>query len=285
MTVHTKEFVHALKCGWLVPGKDGCFTLNICDVPKTEYLHKQSFTFIDLFAGIGGFHQALESLGGQCVLACEKDVQARRVYRAQFSEMFEGLNDAELQSVFPSNIRSITLNENGEERTLEEVRAAVPEHDVLCAGFPCQPFSKSGTQQGIKDQVRGTLFFDLLQIIGARKPKYIFLENVSNLAGPKHRDTWDTIIRALREKNYIVHDQPLVLSPHTVPPQLGGAPQTRTRVFILAIRRDEGFIDRNHILFGKEDLPEFDKSTWDIRDIIVLHETERIEAIFLLILR
>lgn len=172
---------------------------------------RNSFRFVDLFAGIGGFHAALSALGGECVYAVEKDPQAAVVYERNWGTM--------------------ALGDIAEDTT--GVRMLVPEHDVLAAGFPCQPFSKSGFQRGM-DEARGTLFWNILEILRVRRPSVLLLENVRNIAGPRHRHEWDVIIRSLRELGYRVSDEPIVFSPHLLPPERGGRPQIRDRVFITA---------------------------------------------------
>ncbi len=169
-----------------------------------------SFTFVDLFAGVGGFHSALGALGGRCVYAVEKDAAAAAVYERNWR--MPALGD-------------ITKDTEGQ--------MLVPEHDVLAAGFPCQPFSKSGFQRGM-DEARGTLFWNILEILRVRKPTVVLLENVRNIAGPRHRHEWDVIVRSLRELGYRVSGEPVVFSPHLLPPEVGGRPQVRDRVFILA---------------------------------------------------
>lgn len=172
-----------------------------------------AFTFIDLFAGIGGFHAALEALGGKCVYAVEIDPAAANVYERNW-----GMN--------PLGDITEDVSENS---------MRVPKHDVLVAGFPCQPFSKSGAQRGM-DETRGTLYWNILQIIQKRKPALVLLENVRNLAGPRHAHEWTVIIKTLREQGYRVSDTPAIFSPHLLPPDHGGRPQVRERVFIVAIK-------------------------------------------------
>lgn len=170
------------------------------------------FTFVDLFAGIGGFHAALGALGGECVYAVEKDPLAAAVYERNWGM---------------SALGDIVADTDGVMR--------VPEHDVLVAGFPCQPFSKSGFQRGM-DEARGTLFWNICEILRVRRPPVVMLENVRNIAGPRHRHEWDVIIRALRGLGYRVSSRPVVFSPHLLPPERGGRPQVRDRVFILAVQ-------------------------------------------------
>lgn len=224
------------------------------------------FTFVDLFAGVGGFHHALAEAGGKCVLAVEIDDECRKVYRASFPHMTSGS--------IAADIRSLTRESpspNAPELSDEEIRRRVPAHDVLCAGFPCQPFSKSGLQHGVRDKTRGTLFFDIMSIVLAREPRFIILENVRNLAGPRHTDTWWTIVESLREAGYRVADEPAVLSPHLLAPWEGGAPQVRDRVFVLAYRLAEGAPEeerRGPLLVSRQATHGWDPHKWSIREIL-----------------
>ena len=172
---------------------------------------RSAFRFVDLFAGIGGFHAAMSAFGGKCVYAVENDVKAASVYRANWG--IDPLGD---------------ITEDASDDVLK-----VPPHDVLCAGFPCQPFSKSGAQRGM-DETRGTLYWNILRIIEAHQPSVVILENVRNLAGPRHLHEWNIIVETLRDEGYRVSDTPAVFSPHLLPPDLGGTPQVRERVFITA---------------------------------------------------
>jgi DNA (cytosine-5)-methyltransferase 1 len=172
-----------------------------------------SFTFVDLFAGIGGFHAALGAMGGKCVYASEWDQDAARIYERNWNLKPQG---------------DLTLVAN--EKNME-----VPEHDVLVGGFPCQPFSKSGKQLGM-DETRGTLFWNIARIIEVRKPTMVLLENVRNLAGPRHTHEWKVIMDTLRDLGYRVSSKPMVVSPHLIRPEFGGRPQVRDRIFIAATR-------------------------------------------------
>jgi DNA (cytosine-5)-methyltransferase 1 len=227
-----------------------------------------SFRFIDLFAGVGGFHHALSALGGECVMACEIDPECRAVYKATWPEFSE---EPTARRRVVSDIRSITMDGSGRSRTPDEIAELVPDHDVICAGFPCQPFSKSGAQLGIRDKTRGTLFFDIMEIARAKHPRFLVLENVRNLAGPRHRATWRTVIDAVRDAGYQVADEPVVLSPHLIPPDLGGAPQVRDRVFILCewVGDDEerGLISPP-LLHRKQFAGTWDPDGWRIADFL-----------------
>lgn len=179
------------------------------------------FTFIDLFAGIGGFHAAMKAFGGECVYAVEIDKKAANVYDANW-----GKHDGR------SAYGDITQDADADLDIMN-----VPAHDVLCAGFPCQPFSKSGAQRGM-DEARGTLFFNIASIIRAHHPKVVLLENVRNLIGPRHEHEWEVIIETLRDEGYHVSDEAAVFSPHLLSRPLGGVPQVRERVFITATLAD-----------------------------------------------
>ena len=152
--------------------------------------------FVDLFAGIGGFHAALSALGGHCVYAVEKDPDAAAIYERNWKMSAHG------------DIVDDTVG------TMK-----VPPHDVLAAGFPCQPFSKSGFQRGM-DEARGTLFWNICEILRVRRPSVVLLENVRNIAGPRHFNEWAVIIRSLRDLGYRVSSKPIVFSPHLLPPSV-----------------------------------------------------------------
>ncbi|GMA87482.1 hypothetical protein GCM10025868_27320 [Angustibacter aerolatus] len=182
---------------------------------------EQAFRYADLFAGIGGFAAALTAFGGKHAYAVEIDPAAARVYAANWRH---------------NPLGDIT-------RDATDAVMTVPEHDVLAGGFPCQPFSKSGAQKGM-DEVRGTLFFNIMEIVrrqpGREQPVLVVLENVRNLVGPRHTHEWAVIIDLLRAEGYQVSEVPAVFSPHQIDPTYGGTPQVRERVFITATLVPEG---------------------------------------------
>ena len=194
------------------------------------------FTFIDLFAGIGGFHAALSAMGGECVYASEIDTAAAKIY-------------AQNWRLTPAG--DITLDAN-------DGVMNVPPHDVLVGGFPCQPFSKSGKQLGM-DEARGTLFWNIAKIIEKRKPTIVLLENVQNIAGPRHIHEWEVIIETLRELGYRVSEKPMVVSPHLIRQEFGGRPQVRNRVFIAATRIPKRGSNQDDDV----EIPSLDKFTSD----------------------
>lgn len=182
----------------------------------------KSFKFIDLFCGIGGFHQAMKSLGGECVFASDIDEDCRKTYEVNYG-------------ITP--VGDITKIE----------AADIPPHDVLCGGFPCQAFSKAGNRLGFDDPTKGTLFFDICRILKYHHPKYVLLENVRNLASHDHGKTWNVIHDKLEELGYNLLPEPVIFSPHYL-----GIPQHRERVYIMCIRKDIGKV--HPFTFTKEQI-------------------------------
>jgi DNA (cytosine-5)-methyltransferase 1 len=170
--------------------KDSKF--NQTNTKEAASSHK-SFTFIDLFAGIGGFHIALHNVGGECVFASEWDVEARNTYTKNFNKVAPGLFDSQGNptDLFAGDITQVNPK-------------VIPKHDILCAGFPCQPFSISGKQQGFND-TRGTLFFNILEIINEKKPKVILLENVKHLIHHDKGNTFRVIKEELTKNGYKIN--------------------------------------------------------------------------------
>ena len=170
-------------------------------------------TFIDLFAGIGGFHLALHNVGAECVFASEWDDAARHTYETNFSKVSPAIFK---KGNFAGDITSVNKKE-------------IPDFDILCAGFPCQPFSQAGFKKGFAD-IRGTLFFDIVEIIRIKKPKAFFLENVRGLYSHDEGRTFETIKRTLTEDlGYSFHHAIVKASEH-------GLPQHRPRLFMVGFR-------------------------------------------------
>ena len=231
----------------------------------------EKLRFVDLFAGIGGFHHALSAqpIGAECVMAVEIDKACQDTYTNSFQNKLTG----ELNFPFVSDIRSLTQNENRTNYvSVSALKKKIPDHDILCGGFPCQPFSKSGKQKGTLDETRGTLFFDIMQIVEAKKPKYIILENVPNLVGPNHRNTtWRTIVAQIRRAGYLVSDVPAIISPHMLDPKIGGTPQVRNRLYILATKRENPSQKQptNTIRDHLNDIGHFESSHWKLMDFLL----------------
>ncbi len=172
------------------------------------------FSFIDLFSGIGGLRLGLQAVGGRCRFSCEIDRFARRTYHAWFGE------------TPAQDIRDFASG------------TGIPPHDVLAAGFPCQPFSIAGVSKkkslgrdhGFQDKAQGTLFFHLATIVEATRPAVLLLENVKNLRTHNRGDTWRTISGRLADLGYVVFDQIIDAADYV--------PQHRERIFIAGFRRD-----------------------------------------------
>lgn len=180
----------------------------------------KTFKFIDLFAGIGGFHLALESLGGNCVFASEIDEKARETYKEN-----HGINPN-------GDIRAIT----SPDRPDSIVESQIPDHDILAAGFPCQPFSLAGVSarnalgisHGLLDETQGTLFYDIARIVKIKRPKALLLENVSNIVRHDGGKTFDVLKRVVKDLGYVLSWK--VLNSETL------VPQRRKRCFMVAFR-------------------------------------------------
>lgn len=165
----------------------------------------QNMTFIDLFAGLGGFRLALESLGAKCIYSNEWDKYAQEVYNMNFGDTPEG---------------DITQVDE----------ATIPDHDILCAGFPCQAFSISGKQRGFEDS-RGTLFFDVARIVKEKKPKIVFMENVKNFASHDNGHTLDVVESTMKQLGYKFYKKVLNAVDY-------GVPQKRERIYMVCFRDD-----------------------------------------------
>ena len=202
--------------------------------------NKQQYTFIDLFAGLGGFHFALQQLGCKCVFASEIKDDLRKLYALNFPD-----------TPIYGDITKINPED-------------IPAHDIICGGFPCQPFSQAGKRQGFNDEKeRGNLFDYICDIAAFHKPKYIFLENVANLKGHDHGNTWKVIYGRLHDElNYDV--QETIISPHQF-----GIPQHRKRIYIVGVRKDLGGLKNFKF-------PQPTNAQCDIHDIIDEEDTNYI---------
>lgn len=192
------------------------------------------FTFIDLFAGIGGFRLAMQELGGKCVFSSEWDEAAKQTYFENYGEVpFGDITKAETKALIPRDF------------------------DVLCAGFPCQPFSYSGQKLGFKDKTKGTLFFDVCEILKERSPKAFFLENVKGIVSHEGGKTIETIRNILTEElGYDIHEA--VLSSLDF-----GLPQKRERWYCVGFKKETKF-----------EFPKGTNSGAKLRDIIDLDDKD-----------
>lgn len=204
----------------IVTGSD-LIRINNGEIPLQE--NRPNLRIVDLFAGLGGFHHAFDKLGlemgfdVECVFASELQEDLRHLYEKNYHVPYNKIN---------SNITQLS--------TEQIIRERVPHHDILCGGFPCQPFSKAGKQQGFEDEGgRGILFNYIAEIIRVHRPKLIFLENVSNLETHDDGKTWETIEQRLKGLNYDIRHT--IISPHEY-----GYPQYRKRIYIVGINRDNG---------------------------------------------
>ena len=200
--------------------------------PRFPSVANPKFTFIDLFAGIGGFRIALQSLGGKCVFSSEWDANAQKTYFYNFGEIPYG------------------------DITKESIKNCIPDgFDVLCAGFPCQAFSIAGYRKGFED-TRGTLFFAVAEIIKRKRPKAVFLENVKNLYTHDNGKTFAVIKATLEELGYVVYHKVMNSM------EYANVPQNRERIFIVCFDPNQV---KNHHQFS---FPERTELTHTIHDCI-----------------
>lgn len=195
------------------------------EIQRRKAQNKKEFSFIDLFAGIGGFHIAFKSLGGKCVFSSEIDSFCQKIYNDNFGMIPKG------------DITKISAEE-------------IPDFDILTAGFPCQPFSYAGRGEGFEDKTRGTLFFEILRILKAKRPKMFLLENVKGLKSHKNGETMDTILKSLKDAGYHVHWT--ILNSHDF-----GVPQKRERWYCVGFDKDIYF-----------EFPKGDNNKTTLKDII-----------------
>lgn len=213
----TERTIRRWVVGEQVP-RSGFLTAISHDLARDDRPHQPDFTFVDLFAGIGGLRRGFQALNGSCVFSCEWDQHACRTYKANFPGGEDIAGD--ITRVMPG---------------------FVPDHDVLLAGFPCQPFSLAGVTKknslgrahGFKDKTQGTLFFNVLKILEEKQPKAFLLENVKNLRSHDGGRTYAVIVGALRELGYTLFD-------HVIDAQ-AWVPQHRERIFLVGFRHPVSF--------------------------------------------
>ena len=197
----------------------------------------EKFRFIDLFCGLGGFRIAMQNLGGKCVYSCDNNIEVCRTYEQNF-------------------------NYNPFADITELNSSDLPDYDVLCAGFPCQPFSIAGKRMGFKD-TRGTLFFEVARIIKETKPKIAFLENVSGIVSHDSGNTIEVITNTLDELGYEVNTNIMNAKDY-------GIPQNRNRWYCVAIRRD--------LYNNKFEFPKKCKLKYTLEDIIEARNIKEYES-------
>lgn len=219
-------------------------------LPSPVGTTEPSFDFIDLFAGIGGLRRGFEAIGGRCVLTSEWNKFAVKTYRANY-------HCDPAHHTFNEDIRELTLSDKeniSEDVAYRHIDAAVPDHDVLLAGFPCQPFSIAGVSKknalgrahGFECKTQGTLFFDVARILAVKRPAAFLLENVKNLKSHDKGRTFKVIAETLDELGYWVSDMvhPVGKDPKIIDGQ-HFVPQHRERVVLVGFRKDlkvhEGF--------------------------------------------
>ena len=235
-------------------------------LPPRPSTDEHDFTFIDLFAGIGGIRKGFETAGGKCLFTSEKDKYAVKTYKANY------YSDPEKHS-FNEDITDVTLTNNKdvtEKQAYKHIDKIIPDHEVLLAGFPCQPFSLAGVSKknalgrahGFECTTQGTLFFDVARILAVKKPLAFMLENVKNLKSHDNGNTFKIILETLDELGYCVADTELTGSkdPKIIDAQ-NFLPQHRERIVLVGFRKDldirEGFTLKDISKKYPKDKPSF----------------------------
>lgn len=219
-----------------------CYLRSLLPSRPADYDQKY-FIFIDLFAGIGGLRSGFDAIGGKCVFTSEWNQFSRRTYSANwYCEESEHQFNSDIQDITLSN-----LPDTSEDQAYASINASIPDHDVLLAGFPCQPFSIAGVSKknslgrkhGFECDTQGTLFFDVARIIRAKQPAIFVLENVKNLKSHDKGNTFRVIMNALDKLGYDVADcdahgpkDPKIIDGQNF------RPQHRKRIVLVGFRRD-----------------------------------------------
>jgi DNA (cytosine-5)-methyltransferase 1 len=214
-----REFVKVLRSKQPVCG---CFFVSNHTKRKVAMTSKK-ITFIDLFAGIGGFHLAFHNLGAECVFVSEWDEPARKTYEANFKKISPNIfkKDKDGKDNFAGDITKVEAKD-------------IPDFDILTGGFPCQPFSIIGAKAGFEHETQGTLFFDIERILSEKQPKAFILENVRNLTAHDKGKTFKVIIEHLEKLGYFVHYKVLNALDY-------GVPQKRERIIIVGFKQNVPF--------------------------------------------
>jgi DNA (cytosine-5)-methyltransferase 1 len=235
-------------------------TEELLDLTTNELLKKvpfqaignPDFTFIDLFAGIGGFRQALQELGGKCLFSSEWEKSAQQTY-------FRNYGVAPFGDINHFTGKDPT---SGAERSDSDINRLIPDHDILAAGFPCQPFSKAGVSareslgkaHGFECDTQGTLFHSVARVAKVKQPKFLFLENVRNIVGHDKGRTFETIKKTIDEIGYVFH--------HALIDSSSVVPQRRLRCYMICVRKD---IVKQHNTFK---FPEFNGNPLPLSNIV-----------------
>tara|TARA_B110000091_G_C13761820_1_gene452513 strand:+ start:108 stop:1433 length:1326 start_codon:yes stop_codon:yes gene_type:complete len=270
--LHPREVINRwVKDGGKKPDQDWLTyaeRLNLEAMLPKPSSNEYDFTFIDLFAGIGGIRYGFDQVGGKCVFTSEYDKYAVKTYLANYH----------CDHTIHGDIRKITQPEGmNKKQVVGYIQEKIPDHDVLLAGFPCQPFSIAGVSKknslgrghGFEDDTQGTLFFDIARIIDIKRPLAIMLENVKNLKSHDRGNTFKVIMKTLDELGYDVIDSeysPLKSDPKIINGK-NFLPQNRERIVLIAFRRDLEASDGLSLKKISKYFPEIEPKVGDILEL------------------